>query len=390
MVTNYTQTCPVLFGVGAIEQLGEKVLALGVKKVLCVYDAGVKVSGIADRVSTILKNSGLEVVVFDQVTFDAPNTVIDEGGKLAKKNNVAAVIGIGGGSSLDTAKAIRVLVENPLPISRYYAGKGNYFAVTIPLILVPTAAGTGSEVTAMSVVHDLAANTKEAVLNGGTLAIVDPELTLTVPPAVTAATGMDALSHAIEAYTSNTADPKSDLLAIKAIELIAKNIITAYKEGQDIEARTNMMLASNFAGIAFNDASVHFGHAAAHAFGTTFHMPHGVGCALATPEVIEFSAEVIPERTIEIAKALGCDLPAAITGVTAGQLAADKVREIMHEIGISAFSELGITKEAAMNCAEDAMKNWFTICAQKEVTTEVMAELIGKMYDNYPQDSSRS
>jgi alcohol dehydrogenase len=383
MVTTYTQTCPVLFGVGAIEQLGEKALGLGAKKVLCVYDEGVKVSGIADRIAAILKKAGLEVAVFDQVAFDAPDTVIDEGGRFAQKEHINCVVGIGGGSSLDTAKAISVLIENPLPISQYYFGRAKPFTVTMPLILVPTASGTGSEVTIVSVVHDVEGNTKEAVLRPGTLAIVDPQLTLTVPPRTTAATGMDALSHAVEAYTSKTCDAKSDLLAIHAINLIAKNLAAAYKDGKDIEARTNMMLASTFAGMAFNDASVHFGHAAAHAFGTTFKMAHGVGCALATPEVIEFSAEAIPERTIAIAKALGCKLLENVTGKEAGDLAAQKVRNLMHETGIPSFSDMGISKEAATGCAPDAMKNWFVINAQKEVTTEVMASLIGRMYANY-------
>ena len=174
------------------------------------------------------------------------------------------------------------------------------------------------------------------------------------------------------------------MLALHAMKLIAANLEKAYKDGSDLEARSNLSLASNFAGMSFNDASVHFGHAAAHEMGIRFHMPHGVACAISLPEVIEFSADVIPEKTVKIARALGVDIPPHTDGTDAGHMAADKVRELMRAVGIKSLKEQGFSREEVLACAEGAVnKNWFVICALKKVTVEVMRKELGKMYDNY-------
>jgi alcohol dehydrogenase class IV len=252
------------------------------------------------------------------------------------------------------------------------------------LILIPTSSGTGSEVTVMGVIYDKDTDAKEFVLKHADLAILDPELTASVPPQVTAATGMDAMSHAVEAYTSNCGNPKSDILALEAIRLIADNIETAYNDGNNMEARKNLSLASNYAGMAFSDSSVHFGHAAGHEFGIRFDMPHGIACAIALPEVITFSAETIPEKTKNIARALGIDVPEKASGTEAGEWAAERVRMMMKTIGIKSLKEQGLSRDAVISCALGAIeKNWFVICAVKPVDNSVMAKEMGKMYDNY-------
>ena len=384
MISTYQQLCPVLFGPDASKQLAVKATELGAKKVMLVYDKGIGGTGIIDGFQKDLVQAGLEVLLFDGVVPDAPREMVNEAGKLAQDAKIDSVIGVGGGSSLDTAKAISILIENPLPIEDYYAQKGKAFAQTRPLILVPTAAGTGSEVTAMSVIHDKETDAKEFVLRPANLAILDPCLTLSAPPFVTASTGLDAMSHALEALTSNTGNPKADLLGLHAIRLIAENLPVAYQDGSNLEARTNLSLASNFAGMAFGDASVHFGHAAAHELGVQFHIPHGDACAITLPEVVRFSADVIPERTAEIAKALGLDVPTDASGAEIGELCAEKFRSLMKEVGIKSLKERGLTRKEVVACAEGAVaKNWFVICALKEITPEVMAKELGEMYDNY-------
>ncbi|MDO4176394.1 MAG: iron-containing alcohol dehydrogenase [Bacillota bacterium] len=385
MVSTYNQLCPVLFGTEALEQLGEKVKEFGGETVLCIYDKGVEQAGIADRAIKNIEASGANVITYDGVLPDAPKDVIHEAGKLAADNNVNVIVGIGGGSSLDTAKAASILAENPMPISQYYPANGGAFkSERCKLILVPTASGTGSEVTIMSVIHDEDTDAKEFVLRPADLAIVDPQLTVTAPPSVTAATGLDAMSHAIESYTTNCGNPKAEVLSLHAMKLIAENLEKAYKDGNDIDARTNLSFASNLAGMAFSDASVHFGHAAAHEMGIKFNMPHGVACAITLPEVITFSAGIIPEKTIKMAEALGVTVPEGASGEEAGELAAAKVRELMKKVGIKSLEEQGISKEEALACAEGAVtKNWFVICALKEITVDVMSDLIAKMYDNY-------
>ncbi len=384
MISTYNQLCPVLFGPGAVSQTADKVKEFGGTKALCIYDKGVEMTGIAGRITSHLKDNGIGVVVFDGVMPDAPDTVVNKAGQLAQDEKVDVVIGIGGGSSLDTAKAVAVLVENPLPITDYLASRGKAFKSATPLILIPTASGTGSEVTIMSVIHDETNHIKEAVLRAADLAIVDPELTLTVPPHITAATGMDALSHAVESLTTNCGNPKAEVLALAATKLIVENLEKAYLDGSDIEARTNLSFASNIAGMAFTEASLHIGHAAAHEFGIQFHMQHGVGCALTLPEVVTFAADVIPEKTKKIAEALGADVPEGISGTEAGELAAAKIREFLRKLNIPSLKAQGISREDAVACAHGAIvKNWFVACSLKPVTDEVMAEQIGKMYDNY-------
>jgi alcohol dehydrogenase class IV len=385
MISTYNQLCPVLFGPGAIAQTAEKAAELGGTKALCIYDKGVEMTGIAGRITALLKDGGIETVLFDEVQPDAPDSVVNKAGKLAQDEKVDLVIGIGGGSSLDTAKAATVLAENPLPITQYLPSGGNKaFKSTIPLILIPTAAGTGSEVTIMAVVHDETNQTKEGVLRAANLAIVDPELTLTMPAHITAATGLDALTHAVESLSTNCGNPKAEVLALAATKLIAENLEKAYLDGSDIEARTNLSFASNIAGMAFTEASLHIGHAAAHEFGIQFHMQHGVACALTLPEVVTFAADIIPDKTKKIAEALGVKLPDGVGGAEAGELAAAKLRDLLRRLNIPSLKAQGISREDAVACAHGAVaKNWFVVCALKPVTDEVMAEQIGRMYDNY-------
>lgn len=384
MISTYQQLCPVLFGVGAIDQIAEKVKEFGAQRAFCVFDKGVEAAGIAERILNLLASAGIAAAHFDGVLPDAPVESVELAGKAAKDFGAEIIVGIGGGSSLDTAKAAAVLVDNPAPISRYYAGKGEAFQISTPLILIPTAAGTGSEVTIMSVLHDHETDGKETILRSGDLAIVDPELTVTVPAPVTAATGLDAMSHAIESYTTNCGNPKADILSLAAVKLIVENLEKACRDGSDIAARTNLSLASNLAGMAFNDASVHFGHAAAHEFGIQFHMPHGVACAITLPEVVLFAAEAKPEKVRNIAEALGLEVSAGASAEEVGQLAAEAIRELMRKIGIKSLKEQGITREQAIGCAEGAVqKNWFVSCALRPVDEIVMAEQIANMYDHY-------
>ena len=374
MSVTYTQKAPVLFGCGAVEELGDKLKELGAKKVFCVYDAGVGASGIADRIIGIIKAAGLEAVPYDKVGSEAPDSVVNEGGEFARASGVDCVVGIGGGSCLDIAKFFAVLLENPPPISSYYAFKLKNLPAHAPLVLIPTCSGTGSEVTSHGVVHDEETNRKFPVRCCSDLSILDPELTVTAPPGVTAYTGMDAMSHAVEGYTSRNTNPRSDVLALDAIRRIAENIERAYKNGADIEARTEMALGSNFAGIAFCDAGVHFGHAIAHTFGLELGIPHGIGCALVLPEVLAFCEGPIPDRVEDIRKALGAP---------DGQSAAAFVRELMRKVGIPSLASLGHSRESCIGIAEICMNEGFVALSPFPVDAGVMAEVIAATYDNY-------
>jgi len=370
---NFSQTTPILFGCGSISELGDKVKEKGSSKALCVYDAGVAGSGIADKVLGILKTSGIETVILDNVPPETPTTVIDENAEFVRSSGADCVIGIGGGTCLDTAKLYAIILKNPPPIDQYYASKGQ-FPSYAPLILVPTSSGTGSEATAFSVAHDMKTNKKEGIFSSAALAILDPELTATCPPKITAASGMDAMSHAVEAYTAKIASPMTDLLALDAIKRISANLERAYKDGKDIEARTELILAANFAGLSFGNSSVHFGHAIAHTLGLELDLPHGIGCALVTPEVIAFSEKAIPNRVADIHAALGAPK---------GTSAADFAREMLRKLEIPSLAALGHSREKVVGLAEACMFDWFVIHSPFEVNADKMAEILGAIYDNY-------
>ena len=380
MISTYQMACPVLFGAGSAKEAGSKAREFGASKALCLYDQGVRQA--AETTAECLRQAGIAVEMFDGVQPEAPDTLIDSLEKRVRCEGFDLIVGVGGGSCLDTAKAVSVFAECEGPISRHYveAGGGAFAGKKAKLILLPTASGTGSEVTPISVVHDTASHTKKTILRAADLAIVDPELTLTLPAAATAAAGMDALSHAVEAYTSNAADAFTDLLALRAIELIGQNLEKACRCPDDLEARAAMSFASNIAGIAFANASVHFGHCAAHELGVVLGIPHGVACAIALPEVVEYEAAVQPERAESIAKAMGV----APCGKEGGCAAAEWMRSTMKTLGVPSLKGLGFSREAAVACAQGAVEhNWFIVRSPGRIGQDEMAVLIGKMYDNY-------
>lgn len=387
MAKIYQQLCPVLFGAGAAKEVGEKAKEFGAGKVLVIYDAGVKAAGLTDGVIESLNAAGLDYKIFDGILPDAPDDTVNAAGQLAQEYAPNVIIGLGGGSAMDSAKSIAVLAENPLPISQHFTtnGGGMFFGKNVKLILIPTNSGTGSEVTPISVVHDMTRNVKDTILRPADLAILDPELTLTAPAKVTAASGMDAMSHAVEAYTSNGANPKSDLLALEAVRLIAENLEKSCANGSDIDARSALSFASNIAGISFADASVHIGHCAAHELGVQFEYAHGVVCAIAAPCVVEFAASAMPvDKMKKLAEALHVEVPEGADSEAIGNLCGAAMRELSRKVNIPSLKELGATREKAVACADGAVNNnWFYIMAPKEVNVEVMAEFIGNMYDKY-------
>ena len=384
MTTTFSQICPVFFEAYASEKTGEKAKEFHAKKAFCVCDKGIASCGIADKILNFLEEEGIEAKLYDDVLPDAPDTMIDSAANIARNFDADLVIGIGGGSSLDAAKSIAVLLDNPGPIHQYYLSRNTPYLSDTPLICIPTASGTGSEVTSVSVIHDHVSDSKETIIKNPSLAIVDPVLTLGLPPFTTAITAMDAFSHAVEAYTTRIPNPHSDALALHAVRLIHSNILTAFQDGSNLEARTNLAKASNLAGIAFNDAITHFGHAVAHEFGIRFHMPHGLACALTLPTVLTFAGDALPQRSMDLARAMNLPLALNCTGKEAAECAADRVRTLLRELKIPSLKEQGITREDAVACAKDAYeKAFFIIYTPREITITDLADLIGQMYDTY-------
>ncbi|MDO9533775.1 MAG: iron-containing alcohol dehydrogenase [Bacillota bacterium] len=384
MIVNFNRTVPVLFGPGAALRTGLKVKQLGVKKVLCVYDQGVKSAGIADKIVDNLKAAGIQVVIYDGVEVDPPDTNINNAAEMANTENVDGIVGVGGGSTMDTAKAINVLLTNPPPISRYYVGSGNEMKPGKVLVLLPTTAGTGSEVTPISVVSDTATHSKKGVIGPtatATLAIVDPELLVELPPKITAATGMDAFSHAVEALTSEGMNPMSDVLAEKAVELITQNLLKAVKDGSDLNARTNMSFASLIAGFAFTDSLTHWGHAIAHTIGAQFHIPHGVGCAVALPAVVEYVADAVPEKVWRVALAMGLSLPEDMPPLELGAAVAEAIRNLNRDVGIPSLKEFKVEEASLEQLPGAVLADDCAMFGPKRASAGQVLSMLKKAYE---------
>lgn len=383
MITCFNRSVPVLFGPGAALRTGLKVRQLGVQKVLCVYDQGIKDAGIAGKVVDNLKAAGLQVVSFDGVKEDPPDTMINEAAAIAAGAQVDAVVGVGGGSAMDTAKAINVLLTNPPPISLYYAGSGKPHQPGKPLVLIPTTAGTGSEATNISVVSDTQSHSKKGVLGPAalaTLAIVDPELLLGLPPKITAATGMDAFAHAVEALTSEGMNPMSDILAEKAVALIVANLPQAVADGNDLKARSSMIFASLIAGIAFNDTMPHWGHAIAHTLGAKFQIPHGIGCAVALPATVEYVADAVPEKVRQAGLAMGLSLPQEMPPAVLGAAVAQAIRGLCRDVGIPGLKDYNVEEAALEHLAGAVLADDCAMFGPKRASVLQVQGMLKKAY----------
>ena len=294
----------VKIGENSISEIPAALDSLGAEKVMVVTDAGIIKVGIYGKIEKILKDAGKDIILVDDVKPDPSMQLVDSIADKARKSGAQAVIGLGGGSSIDSAKVAAALVGNEGSI-KDYLGVGLLPKPGLPILAVPTTAGTGSEVTYLSILSDLENETKKGFGSAFIMpkfAFLDPALTVGLPPQITAPTGMDALCHCVEAYTSANATDFSDSLAVKAIELISGNIRTAYNNGSDMQARENMLLGSLMAGIAFANAGVTAVHAFAYPLGGMFHVPHGMANSLMLPVIIKFNASAMKDRFGHVAE----------------------------------------------------------------------------------------
>ncbi len=379
----YNQLVPVVFGDGAINELGAKVKEAGCKKVMCVYDGGVKAAGIAPKAEASLKAAGVEFVVFDKLTAEPTEVLVNECGAMAKSAGVDGFVGVGGGSSMDCAKAAALLMNHDAPIEQYFTAPPSFLECSVPVILVPTTAGTGSENTMVCVISDTKQNLKLSVFMRSTMAIIDPELTLTVPASITANTGLDAFTHASEAITALKWNPRSELMASAALTKISKYLPIAYQDGSNKQARYELCLASNWAGISFADTDVHLGHAMADGISSMFHTPHGMNCIWTSPELMKFCAPTVPEKVKIVGESIGVEFNGNETPTQIGEKTAAAIRALMKSVGIKSPKEMGFSKEQFMDCAEVGFNSGLRFNCPTEPTPENVRELYGKIYDNY-------
>jgi len=354
----FRTTRRILFGAGSAEKTGTEAQLLKAKKALIITDPGVIQAGLLEGIEKSLQSVGIPFAIFDGVEPDPRIEVVEKSAEKAKKEGMDLIIGFGGGSSLDIAKVTSVMVANPGKIDSFF-GIDLVPNPGVPVILIPTTAGTGSEVTPIAILSDTKEKLKKGIVSPTLfpeVALVDPKLTIGLPPSVTAFTGMDALTHAIEAYYSVNATGLSDLLAIRAMELISKNLRMAYAYGENLSARSNMMEGSLLAGIAFANAGVGAVHAFAYPLGGEFHLAHGLTNTLMLPYVMRYNILGCPYKFAQMAKAFG-EKVEGLSELDAAETAVKFVERLSDDLRVPRrLRDVGIPEKAIPGLAEAAMK----------------------------------
>lgn len=354
----YSAVSDVLVGPDTSSQLGDLAAAMGIKRALIVTDPGIIKFGLLDAAVTNLKANNIELSIYSDVIADPPESVVMDAVSSAQAFGCDGVIGFGGGSSMDVAKLLAVLIKGEQQLAEIY-GVDQISGGRLPLIQVPTTAGTGSEATMVSIITT-GETTKAGVVSRTLLAdkiILDAKLTLGLPAAVTAATGIDAMVHAIEAYTSvRLKNPLSDMLAREALRLMADNISTAVKQGDNLQAREAMLLGAMLAGQAFANAPVAAVHALAYPLGGNYHIPHGLSNSLVLPHVLRFNAPAAAELYAELAPIIlpGRTLPSDALEVS--ELLAQHFLQLAADLGLQTrLSHMNIAEPDLPKLAEEAM-----------------------------------
>lgn len=371
----------IIYGAGKIEVLGDELKALGAKKTMIITDKGLVRSGLIKRVSDIIAKAGIGYVIYDEIEANPKDYNVENCAEEAKKESIDILIAFGGGSSIDAAKAVTVLARQGGK-ARDYQGRGKIKDDCLPLITIPTTAGTGSEITFSSVITDTKEKFKFTIKStaiAAKTAIVDPGLTLSVPPMITASTGIDALTHAIEGYTVNCTEPIAEAVGIYAVRLISQSIADAVKNGSNIEARDKMMMGSLMAGLSFSHADVGSVHCMAESLGSIYDAPHGMCNAILLPYVMEYNLPVVEYKYAKIARAMGIeekdDYQAAVKGI-------EYIKELSKEIGLPGIRSLNVNPDDFELLAEMSVKNGSNDSNPRKMIKDNYLMLFKKVYES--------
>lgn len=371
----------IITGSGALTMAEETLKGLG-KKALIVTDKVMIQLGNCTKVETALKNQGIDYAIYSEIVGEPTDTMIENGLKVYKENGCDFLVALGGGSPIDSMKAIGSLVVNGGNISDYM---GKVIDVEMPpLVAIPTTAGTGSEATQFTIITDTKKDIK-MLLKGKVLmpklAIIDPQFTMTAPPKITAATGLDALCHAVEAYTSRKAQTLSDSFAMSAVKRIFKSLPVAFKDGKNEEARIQMSVAALEAGIAFNNASVTIIHGMSRPIGALFHVAHGLSNAMLMKECLGFALEGAYDRFADLGRAIGV-ADATDEDKAAAEKFLSAIEGIVKELETPTLAEFGIDKEEFFKVIDKMAYDAMDSGSPQNTMREVSEEQVKQIYRN--------
>ena len=383
MSTYYFLPTRNVFGMGASQEAGELMRSLGGRKTMIVTDRFLHESGMAGQIQAILAQAGVESIVFPGAEPNPTDQNVAAGVAVFQENGCDSILSLGGGASHDCAKGIGMVAANGGTIHDY-EGIDKSSRPLMPLMAVNTTAGTASEITRFCIITDTSRKVKMAIVDWRVtpqIAINDPELMRGMPPSLTAATGMDALTHAIEAYVSTNANPLTDAAATMAIQMITHYLPKAVANGGYMKARDKMAYAQYLAGIAFNNASLGYVHAMAHQLGGFYNLPHGVCNAILLPYVEEFNLIGNLNRFRDLAEAMGEKIDGLSTGDAAAR-AIQAIRTISRQVGIpSDLKQLGVKPEDFEIMAENAMKDVCCLTNPRKATKEQVIDIYRRAYE---------
>jgi choline dehydrogenase len=373
-------------GIGAIKTLVDQTRDLGLKRPLIITDPGLVDAGILERAEAPFKAANMDYAVFDKVKANPPIELVDEGAARYQRENCDGIIGLGGGSSMDTAKSIGVVVSNGGSVLDYEWADPQPIKNRIPpTICIPTTAGTGSEVTLWAVITDnkrkIKFNVGGTLLIGAWVALLDPELTIDLPAWVTAGTGMDALAHAIECYTCAYAQPLPDATALLAMEYVARYLRVAFAQGHNVEARYQMMHAAMLGGLSYGTESAGAAHAMSQSAGGLYsNVPHGPFTARLLGPVMEYNFKGEPEKFARIANALGEDTR-GLTLWQAAEKAVEAVMRLTEEVEIPTLQALGLKEEEIPKLAQMAFNDPQTIGNPRDMTVQSYEQIYRRTFE---------
>lgn len=376
----FVQQVKVVTGKGCIQQLGELLQQSGYQKAFLVFDAGIAKAGVIERITLILKQAEIEFVEYGKVLPDPPAEIVDEGAVLCKQEKCDCVIGIGGGSSIDTAKGINILRFNEGCILDYTQKE---MKLCSGLITVPTTSGTGSELSNGAIISDVKNDTKAPILcfnNMSEYTILDPELTVGMPYGLTLMTGLDAFSHAAESYTSVNANPMTDFICEKAMQEVVENLPTVLKEPGNLQAREKMQCTASIGGWMLYSASAHVGHSVAHVLGAHFHMVHGAVCAYTLPTVLQKLALVVPEKVKYIGKLLGVEFKGNEDSKMIGRMTAEAYRAFVQALGLQPMEKIAVTEEVITKLASDIVNEPLAGFSPLKVDEALAKEILNEIF----------
>jgi alcohol dehydrogenase len=341
----------LIFEVGVIGRIGDYLAELKSKRVLIVTDQGLMATGLIDRINQKILDSGQESIIFSEVKPNPTVGNVHRGSEIIEQENIDTIVAVGGGSSIDAAKAISALSENKGSIRDYELGKSEFTRQGPPLIVIPTTAGTGSEATMAAVIMDEDVNRKFDIVSrfmAPSVALVDPEATYSLPASMTAFTGMDALTHAIEGYTATLAGPLTDTIHLKAITLLWENLAGAVRDGKNTESRERVMMGSMMAGIGFPNSGLGAVHGLSYALGCKYNLGHGLANAILLPHVMRFNQSSVPGRMEDISRAIGLKN-------TESEFLIEELQKYQREIGVPELSSFDIDPSDFPAMAEESI-----------------------------------